>query len=259
MAEAESLVSRGARELILIGQDITSYGRDRTDGIDLVGVVHELSGIVDLLWLRLMYAQPDGITDELLEAMSTEPKVVRYLDMPLQHSSREVLRRMGRRGDGVTYLSLIERIRHAMPDVFLRTTLISGFPGETRADARALESFVRDAAFDYVGVFPFSPEEGTVAAGLGDQIPLRTRRARAQRIRDTADSVGVERCAALVGATLEVLIEGYDEEEDAIIGRHRGQAPDVDGIVTLDRGERGSVVKARIIDSLGYDLEAEVL
>lgn len=258
LAEARALVAGGARELILIGQDISSWGHDLPDRPTLADLVRKLSAVEDLAWLRLMYVQPDEITPDLLEAMAASPVVCRYLDMPLQHASREVLRRMGRRGDAPEYLRLIGTVRDLLPGVTLRTTLISGFPGETREDAKRLLDFVRDARLDYVGVFPYSAEEGTPAAAMADQVPSRTRIARAQRVRDTADEIGVERVAGLVGRTLEVLVEGVDEE-GRTFGRHRGQAPEIDGYVFLDRAcPVGEIVMAEMVDSLGYDLVGEV-
>jgi ribosomal protein S12 methylthiotransferase len=165
---------------------------------------------------------------------------------------------MRRTGDGESFLTLLGRIRAVLPDVVLRTTVIAGFPGETRQDVSALHAFLRDARFDYVGVFPYSPEDGTSAAVLPNQITKRTRVARAQRLRDIADEIGLEQVAGLVGRTVDVLVEGV-EEDGVIVGRWRGQAPEVDGVVLLDRGERGQIVSARIVDSLGYDLEGEVV
>jgi ribosomal protein S12 methylthiotransferase len=258
LAEARSLVAAGARELILIGQDTSSWGRDLPDRPVLAGLVRELASVDGLAWLRLMYVQPDEITVDLLEAIASSPVVCRYLDMPLQHASRDVLTRMGRRGDAGEYLRLIGVVRDLLPGASLRTTLISGFPGETPADARRLVDFVRKAGIDYVGVFPYSQEEGTKAAVMKDQVSTRTRVARAQRLRDEADAIGFERVAGLVGSTLEVLVEGIDEE-GTTVGRHRGQAPEIDGVVLLDRClAPGTIVNAVVTDSLGYDLIAEV-
>jgi len=259
LAEAAALVAGGARELILIGQDTSSWGRDLPDRPVLADLVRELAGVEGLAWLRLMYVQPDEITPDLLDAMASSPVVCRYLDMPLQHASRDVLQRMGRRGDAGEYLRLIGVVRDLLPGVTLRTTLISGFPGETRADAKRLLDFIADAKLDYVGVFPYSPEEGTKAAEMPDQVPARTRIARAQRIRDAADAISVEKVASLVGSVLEVLVEGVDEE-GTTVGRHRGQAPEIDGVVLLDAAvEPGTIVSATIVEALGYDLVGEVL
>lgn len=259
IAEAEELVLLGAREIVLIGQDTTSWGRDLGGPETLADVVRAIAAIPGVDWLLVMYVQPDGVTDDLLSAMAENANVCRYLDIPLQHASRNVLRAMGRRGDAPAFLQLLARIRAAMPDIALRTTVIAGFPGETRADARLLQTFLREARFDYVGVFAYSPEEGTMAALLADQVPTRTRRARAQRLRDLADDIGLEQAAARVGQVLEVLVEGIDEDDDVVVGRWRGQAPEIDGLVLLDKGTVGEIVSARIVDSIGYDLEGEVV
>jgi ribosomal protein S12 methylthiotransferase len=261
LAEARFLVENGTRELVLVGQDISAYGRDLgEDAPSLSDVVRSVARVEGLAWVRLMYVQPDGITPELLETMATEPAVCHYLDMPLQHASAPVLHRMGRLGSGEEYLRLVGIVRGFMPDVCLRTTLIAGFPGETRQDARRLEDFVRNARLDYVGVFPFSPEDGTPAAAMPDQVPFRTRRARTQRLRDIADEVGFEKAAAYVGATLEVLVDIPDDPEEGPVARHRGQAPEVDGAVLLDRPlPAGSIARVHVVDTLGYDLVGEVL
>lgn len=259
VAEAEQLVSLGAREIVLIGQDITAYGRDLDGDEVLADVVTAIAQVPGVDWLRLMYAQPDGITDELLAAMAAHDNVCHYLDMPLQHASARVLKAMRRRGDAESFLGLLERIRTVLPDVILRTTVIAGFPGEKREDAGVLERFLAAARFDYVGVFVYSPEDGTAAARMIEQVPLRTRRARAQRLRDIADDIGFERAAARVGQRLEVLVEGIDADDGVVVGRWRGQAPEIDGLVLLDEGQAGDLVRAEIVDALGYDLEGEVV
>jgi ribosomal protein S12 methylthiotransferase len=258
LEEARQLVALGALEIVLIGQDITAYGRDLDTGQRIADVVDAVAGVEGVRWLRLMYAQPDGITDELLDAMARNENVCRYLDMPLQHASKPVLRSMKRSGDSGSFLELLGRIRTAMPDVVLRTTLIAGYPGETQEDVRVLNRFLEEGRFDYVGVFPYSQEDGTVAAELPSQVPVRTRRARAQRLRDISDEIGFEKAAGRVGQTLEVLVEGVDEDDGVVFGRWRGQAPEIDGVVLLDAGETGQIVQAHIVDSLGYDLEGEV-
>lgn len=258
VAEARELVSLGARELVLIGQDITAYGRDIDGDETLADVVRAVAAVGGVDWLRLMYVQPDGVTDDLLAAIAENPNVCRYLDIPLQHAAKPVLGAMRRTGDAASFLEMISRIRSVLPDVVLRTTLIAGFPGETTADVRELQRFLIEAQFDYVGVFVYSPESGTAAAEMPGQIPARTRRARAQRLRDLADEIGFERAAARVGKTVEVLVEGVDPDEGVVIGRWRGQAPEIDGLVVLDGGSAGEIVPARIVDSLGYDLEGQV-
>lgn len=258
-AEAAELVSLGAVEIVLIGQDITAWGRDLDGPEELADVVSAVAKTPGVGWVRLMYAQPDGVSDRLLAAMASHENVCRYLDMPLQHASRAVLRRMRRAGDGATYRDLIAKIRRALPGVVLRTTVISGFPGETRADAAELLRFLDDVRFDYVGVFPYSAEDGTEAAEMHEQVPIRTRRARAQRIRDLSDTIGFDSAAQQVGKVLDVLVEGIDPDEGALLGRWCGQAPEIDGVVYLDRGEPGELVRVRIDDSAGYDLEGTVI
>jgi len=258
VAETNELVALGAREVVLIGQDISAYGRDLDSSDTLADVVNAVAAVPGLPWVRLMYVQPDGVTDELLQAIAGNPNVCHYLDIPLQHAAKSVLRRMKRSGDAESFLTMLERIRSVVPDVVLRTTLIAGFPGETTADVNELLRFLDAAHFDYVGVFVYSPESGTTAAEMPDQVPLRTRRARAQRLRDRADEIGFERAAARVDATVEVLVEGVDPDDGVVVGRWRGQAPEIDGLVLLDGGTPGEFVRVRIVDSLGYDLEGEV-
>jgi ribosomal protein S12 methylthiotransferase len=258
VAEAHELVAGGAKEIILIGQDTTHYGGDLDEPATLADVVRAVAAVDGVRWLRVMYAQPDGISDELLATMASLGNVVRYLDLPLQHASGTVLHRMRRRGCAADHLALLHRIRSAMPDLVLRTTMILGFPGETRADVNELHRFLEVAQFDYVGVFAYSPEEGTAAAEMDDQVPRRTRLARAQRTRDLADRIGFAKVAERVGATLEVLVEGIDEDEGVPAGRWRGQAPEIDGLVFLDRGVAGEIIPARVVEALGYDMEAEV-
>ncbi|MBI5230889.1 MAG: 30S ribosomal protein S12 methylthiotransferase RimO [Coriobacteriales bacterium] len=259
VAEAGELIAAGAREIVLIGQDVSSWGRDLPGDETLADVVRAVSAVEDLAWLRLMYVQPDGVTDDLLDAMASSPKVCRYLDIPLQHASARVLRSMRRTGSAESFLALVTKIRRAMPDVALRTTLIAGYPGETRTDVDQLVRFLEAAAFDYVGVFAYSAEEGTQAAALPAQVPVRTKRRRAQRLRDVSDAIGFSRASGHLDEELEVLVEGFDPDEDSIVGRWRGQAPEVDGIVLLDRGEPGEIVRARVVDVFGYDLEGEVV
>ncbi len=256
--EARFLLEHGARELVLIGQDISAYGRDLSSAHGLPDVLRALVALPGDFRIRLMYVQPDGVTDELLSVMAGSQKVCDYLDIPLQHASRDVLRAMHRSGDAEAFLGLLARIRAALPDVSLRTTVMAGFPGETRGDARILEQFLRDAAFDYVGVFAYSPEEGTEAGDRTDQVPRRTRLARAQRLRDIGDTTGIARAAARVGDVLTVLFESVDEDGNSV-GRSCGQAPEIDGeVVVGQRVPVGETREARIIGNAGYDLIGEL-
>ena len=258
VAEAAELVALGAREIVLIGQDTSAYGHDLDGDDTLADVVNAVAAVPGLPWLRLMYVQPDGVSDALLASISKNANVCHYLDIPLQHAAKPVLRRMKRSGESKAFLALLDRIRVALPDVVLRTTVIAGFPGETTQDVRELQRFLSLARFDYVGVFVYSPEPGTTAAVMPDQVPLRTRRARAQRLRDLADEIGLEQASARVDSVVEVLVEGVDPDDGVVVGRWRGQAPEIDGLVLLDGGVTGEFVRVRLIDSLGYDLEGEV-
>lgn len=253
-AEAGYLVARGARELVLVGQDIARWGRDLRPPTDLASLVRTLAAMDGDFRIRLMYVQPDGVTDGLLQAMATEARICHYIDLPLQHASRSVLRAMGRSGDAASHLALIGRIRAAMPDVSLRTTVMAGFPGETDADVAELEAFLEEAAFDYAGVFAYSPEEGTRAATAKEQVRAEVRLERAQRLRDCADRIGFARAASRIGSTERVLVEGVDEAGDTV-GRTCGQAPDVDGVTLVDADiAPGTFVDVRVTDAVGYDL-----
>lgn len=256
LAEARMLIEAGVKEIVLVGQDVTRWGTDlpgKPSFAELVSAVASLDGDYRV---RLMYLQPDGVTDELLQTIAEHPRVCRYLDVPVQHASRTVLRAMGRRGDADALLGLVERIRATLPDAVLRTTVMLGFPGETRRDVEELHRFLAQARFDYVGVFAFSPEEGTAAASLTGQVPLRTRRARAQRTRDLADEIGSSMAARWVGHSVRVLVEG--EEDGLTVGRTCGQAPEIDGVTLFpQRAPRGTFVTVRVAETHGYDLIGE--
>ncbi len=212
-------------------------------------------------WFRVMYLQPEGVTDALLKVMAQHTNIASYLDIPLQHASRDVLGRMHRSGSGEEYLELVCRIRKVLPDVTLRTTVMCGFPGETREDFELLCDFLTKARFDYVGVFAYSREEGTVAAELPHQVSIKTALLRAQKLRDLADRIGFERAEERIGAEVDVLICGSDEE--GVYGRTQAQAPEVDGVTYLAGDEKSLscnpvVIHARIVESVLYDLYAEV-
>ncbi|MCL1846813.1 MAG: MiaB/RimO family radical SAM methylthiotransferase, partial [Coriobacteriia bacterium] len=267
LTEVAGLVDGGVREIVLIAQDTGIWGLDlkleETAPVsDLPGLLQALATAHPGIWFRVMYLQPEGITDPLLNVMAAYDNICNYLDIPLQHASARVLEQMNRSGSGAEYLELLSRIRAALPDVCLRTTVIAGFPGETRAEAAELERFLREAAFDFVGVFAYSQEEGTVAGARADQVPLRTRKARAQRLRDVADAVGFEKSAQRIGATEEVLIVELEEDapEDPfpLIGRTKRQAPDVDGVIHVDRGRLGQRVSATIVHAYCYEHDGKV-
>lgn len=257
--EARLLVSRGARELVLIGQDTSSWGRDLSTTSDIADLVRGVAATQGLSWLRLMYVQPDTVTPRLIETIAEVPQARHYLDIPLQHASARVLKSMRRTGSGDSFLALIERIRSILPDVVLRTTFIAGFPGETEEDVEELGAFIADAGLDYAAVFPFSPEDGTVAALLPGQIAQQERMERANHIREQADAIATARALRHIGTVLDVLACGTDPDGHPI-GRWSGQAPEVDGYVMLDRDvEPGAIVPVRISMAYGFDLEGEVV
>ena len=254
LVEADQLVEAGARELVLIAQDTGLWHEGQLGLPDLLELLANRFADV---WLRVMYLQPSAVSDRLLEIMAAHPNICNYLDIPLQHAASQVLKQMNRSGSGKEFLSLIARIRQTLDNVVLRTTLIAGFPGETRTEARELERFVEAAQFDYVGVFVYSAEAGTPAGERMDQVPLRTRRARAQRLRDLADTISLERWQQRVGQTVEVLV--CEQEDGQPVGRSQAQAPEVDGIIRLNRGQPGQRLTAIIEESWLYEFSARVL
>ena len=257
-ADVARLVDAGVREVDLIAQDTGRWGADFDEPRDLAWLVDALACEFPDTWLRVMYLQPEGVTDELLAVMGRHANVCSYLDIPLQHVCEPVLRAMNRRGSRASFEALVERIRAALPDVTLRTTLIAGFPGEDDEQFEELLDFVAEGLFDYVGVFAYSREEGTAAFDLPGQVDEDEKAERAQRLRDAADAASAPLIAARVGRVAEVLVEGA-EEDGQLFGRAQCQAPDVDGVTYLDAGEPGRVVAARIVDTLLYEMEGEVL
>jgi ribosomal protein S12 methylthiotransferase len=263
--EARALAERGVRELLLISQDTTFFGIDRGERGALGRLLRELNAIEGLAWIRLLYLYPTTITDDVLDAMADCEKVCRYIDLPLQHASAQVLKRMRRPGNRRTYDALLARIRNRVPDVTLRTTLIVGFPGETDTDFAELEGFVADMAFDHLGVFTYSHEEGTRAFGLSDDVPaaVKTRRRNALMARQKKIVARAHR--ARIGTGAKVLVDGPSEEHEMVLqGRLEGQAPDIDSVVYLTDCDPtayapGTLIEARLVDARGYDLVATPL
>lgn len=258
--EARALAARGVRELLLISQDTTFYGIDRGERGALARLLRELNAIEGLHWIRLLYLYPTTITDDVLDAMAECEKVCRYIDLPLQHASAAVLKRMRRPGHRATYDTLLRRIRERVPGVALRTTLIVGFPGETEADFAELDGFVADTGFDHVGVFTYSHEEGTRAFGLADDVPAAVKRRRRNALMARQKKIVARAQKQRIGATVEVLVDGPSTEHDLVLqGRLEGQAPDIDPVVFLtdcDPAEYapGQLIRARVVGARGYDL-----
>jgi ribosomal protein S12 methylthiotransferase len=260
--EARALAERGVRELLLISQDTTFYGIDRGERGALARLLRELNGIDGLQWIRLLYLYPTTITDDVLDVMAECQKVCRYVDLPLQHASAAVLKRMRRPGNRRTYDALLGRIRQRVPGVTLRTTLIVGFPGETDEDFAELEGLVADTAFDHVGVFTYSHEEGTRAFGLADDVPAGVKRRRRNALMARQKRIVAKANRARIGRGVEVLVDGRSPEHELVLqGRLEGQAPDIDSVVFLtdcDPQEYapGQLIQARIVGARGYDLIA---
>lgn len=262
--EVEDLSKGGVKEIILIGQDITAYGQDNaSEKIGLVDVINTVCTIEQVERVRLMYLQPEGVTSELLETISAQEKVCHYIEMPLQHCDRDILRTMNRSGRRESFSALLRTIRATLPNATLRTTLIVGYPGETQEQFEELVNFVEEIEFDYVGIFAYSPEEGTAAAELPNQVEPEVKFERLQELRDLSDSIGWSKIAACIGDEVEVLVEGRDEE-GRVYGRTCLQAPDIDGIVRLSIPDDtqlvvGDIVTVHLEDSVLYDLEGTVI
>jgi ribosomal protein S12 methylthiotransferase len=263
--EARALADRGVRELLLISQDTTFFGIDRGERGALGRLLRELNDIDGLVWIRLLYLYPTTITDDVLAAMAECNKVCRYIDLPLQHASAGVLKRMRRPGNRRTYDALLARIRARVPDVTLRTTLIVGFPGETEADFAELESFVADTGFDHLGVFTYSHEEGTRAFGLDDDVPAAEKKRRRHALMARQKKIVARAHRTRIGSEVAVIIDGPSSEHEMVLqGRLEGQAPDIDSVVYLTdcdptAFEAGTLIQARLVAARGYDLVAAPL
>ena len=257
LAQARMLAAEGVRELILVAQETTLYGTDLYGRKMLPVLLKELSAIEGIEWIRLLYAYPEEITDELIETMATTPKVLHYIDMPIQHASDRILKRMGRLTNRADLEAVIARLRAVMPDITLRTTLIAGFPGETEEDHQLLMDFVEKSRFEKLGVFPYSREDGTPAAEFPDQIAQEVKEARRDDLMTLQQRISTEHLEGVTGRVLDVMIEGRLPEENCYVGRSYMDAPDIDGYVFVEtdrRHESGVIVKVKITGSSEYDL-----
>jgi ribosomal protein S12 methylthiotransferase len=262
VAEAQRLVQGGVREIILVSQDITRYGSDLGEQISLATLIRRLAAIEGLKWIRLLYAYPDGIDDELIDLLKNEPKLCKYLDVPIQHISDSILQRMNRRSTSEQIRTLVERLRCEIPEIALRTSLIVGFPGETVDDFMELTRFVEQAKFDRLGVFCYSKEDGTPAAEMPEQVSERVKKERYRNLMKVQARLSFRRNRAQVGQVEQVIVEGYSEETELLLkGRTSRQAPDIDGQVYITSGQAnvGDIVPCRITDSSDYDLIAEMI
>ncbi|HTI38449.1 MAG TPA: 30S ribosomal protein S12 methylthiotransferase RimO [Vicinamibacterales bacterium] len=263
--EAQMLAERGVKELLLISQDTTFYGVDRGERGELARLLRRLNTVDGIEWIRLLYLYPTTITDDVLDAMAECDKVCRYVDLPLQHASADVLKRMRRPGNRRTYDGLLSRIRTRVPGVTLRTTFIVGFPGESEEDFQALEAFVEDTRFDHIGVFTYSHEEGTRAFAVRDDVPAATKRARRNRLMQRQRRIVAQAQRARIGTETRVLIDGPSAEHELVLqGRVEGQAPDIDPVVYLTdcdpaQFRPGDLISALVTGAKGYDLLVQPL
>lgn len=262
LAEAASLAEQGVKELILVAQETTLYGVDLYGKKSLHILLKELAKIKGIRWIRILYCYPEEIYPELIETIKTEKKVCHYLDMPIQHASDAILKRMGRRTTKAQLKETVSLLRKEIPDIVLRTTLIAGFPGETQEQHEELMEFVDEMEFERLGVFAYSPEENTPAASMPDQIPEEVKEERRDAILELQQEIAFDKAADMVGRTLYAMIEGKVADEPAYVARTYADSPDIDGYVFVNTGEMlmsGDFVKVKITGSAEYDLIGELV
>ena len=257
LTQAREMAEEGVKELILVAQETTVYGTDIYGKKSLHVLLKELCKITGIRWIRVLYCYPEEIYDELIQTMKEEKKICHYLDLPIQHASDRILKRMGRRTTRAELVDIVNKLRGEIPDIVLRTTLITGFPGETEEDHEELMEFVDEMEFDRLGVFTYSPEEDTPAAGMPDQIPEEIKEERRDEIMELQQEISYDKGTDRIGQELLVMIEGKVADESAYIGRTYGDAPKVDGYIFVQTGEllmTGDFAKVRVTGALEYDL-----
>lgn len=260
--EAEWLAENGVTEIIVIAQDTTRYGEDLYGNSKLPELLEKLCGIDGLKWIRVLYCYPERITDELLEVIANQEKIVKYMDIPIQHCNGEILKRMNRKGDLQSLTGLMKKIRNKVPDIVIRTTLITGFPGETQEQFEELAEFVKDTRFDRLGCFAYSQEEGTAAAEFDGQLDEEVKTHRADIIMEQQQLISEEKNAEKMDGVFEAVVEGFDKWAECYFGRTAGDAPDIDGKIFFTSDEKleiGQYVTVKITDTLDYDLIGEVM
>lgn len=257
IAQAEDMAEQGVKELILVAQETTVYGKDLYGKKSLHILLKKLCEIRGIRWIRILYCYPEEIYDELIETIRDEKKICHYLDIPIQHASDRILKRMGRRTSKQELIDIVGKLRKEIPDIVLRTTLITGFPGETEEDHEELKEFVDEMEFDRLGVFTYSPEENTPAAEMADQVPEEVKEERRDELMELQQEISYDRGQDRIGRELLVMIEGKVADESAYIGRTYGDAPKVDGYIFVQTGEllmTGDFAKVRVTGALEYDL-----
>ena len=260
--EAEYLAEQGVKELILVAQETTLYGKDLYGEKSLHKLVRELCKVSGIQWIRILYCYPEEITDELIQVMKEEKKVCHYLDLPIQHASDAILKRMGRRTTKQELKDIIGKLRREIPDICLRTTLITGFPGETEEQHEELAEFVDEMEFDRLGVFTYSPEEGTPAASMQDQIDEEVKEERQAELMELQQEIAFDNAEGMVGREVLVMIEGKVAVENAYVGRTYRDAPNVDGLIFINTDEEllsGDFARVKVTGALDYDLIGELL
>ena len=262
LAEAKDLADQGVKELILVAQETTVYGKDLYGEKSLHKLLRELCKISGIQWIRILYCYPEEIYDELIQTIKEENKVCHYLDLPIQHASDAVLKRMGRRTSKAQLVEIIEKLRKEIPDISLRTTLITGFPGETQEQHEELKDFVDEMEFDRLGVFPYSPEEDTPAATMTEQIPEEVKEDRQAELMELQQEIAFDLAEDMVGREVLVMIEGKVADENAYVGRTYKDAPNVDGLIFINTDEElmsGDFARVRVTGALEYDLIGELI
>ena len=262
VAEAKDLADQGVKELILVAQETTVYGKDLYGEKSLHKLLRELCKISGIQWIRILYCYPEEIYDELIQTIKEEKKVCHYLDLPIQHASDAVLKRMGRRTSKAQLVEIIGKLRKEIPDISLRTTLITGFPGETEEQHEELKDFVDEMEFDRLGVFTYSPEEDTPAATLPDQIPEEVKEDRQAELMELQQEIAFDLAEDMVGREVLVMIEGKVADENAYVGRTYKDAPNVDGLIFINTDEElmsGDFARVRVTGALEYDLIGELI
>lgn len=262
LAEAKDLADQGVKELILVAQETTVYGKDLYGEKSLHKLLRELCKISGIQWIRILYCYPEEIYDELIQTIKEENKVCHYLDLPIQHASDAVLKRMGRRTSKAQLVENIEKLRKEIPDISLRTTLITGFPGETQEQHEELKDFVDEMEFDRLGVFTYSPEEDTPAATMTEQIPEEVKEDRQAELMELQQEIAFDLAEDMVGREVLVMIEGKVADENAYVGRTYKDAPNVDGLIFINTDEElmsGDFARVRVTGALEYDLIGELI
>ena len=262
LAEAKDLADQGVKEVILVAQETTVYGKDLYGEKSLHKLLRELCKISGIQWIRILYCYPEEIYDELIQTIKEENKVCHYLDLPIQHASDAVLKRMGRRTSKAQLVEIIEKLRKEIPDISLRTTLITGFPGETQEQHEELKDFVDEMEFDRLGVFTYSPEEDTPAATMTEQIPEEVKEDRQAELMELQQEIAFDLAEDMVGREVLVMIEGKVADENAYVGRTYKDAPNVDGLIFINTDEElmsGDFARVRVTGALEYDLIGELI